>query len=130
MKRILLVDDHAIARQALKLFLEHHGYVCEEAEHGADGLAWLVPGQHVALIVSDNHMPVMSGREFLVQVKASAQLRSIPFIVFGKHYRRDTTPGPSGWRDSCAVQTVQFFSVRHVCPPSPRSLLTPEVARR
>ncbi len=82
MKRILLVDDHTMARQALKLFLEHHGYACDEAEHGAAALAWLEQGQKVDLIVSDNHMPVMSGLEFLVHVKANAHFSSIPFILY------------------------------------------------
>jgi len=32
MKRILIVDDHQMAREALKLFLETQGYLVEEAE--------------------------------------------------------------------------------------------------
>ena len=82
MKRILLVDDHAMARQALKPFLEHHGYACDEAEHGFAALAWLDAGHHVDLIISDNQMPVMSGLEFLFHVKATAHLGSIPFILY------------------------------------------------
>ena len=82
MKRILLVDDYAMARHALKLFLEHQGYACEEAEHGAAALARLEQGQHVDLIVSDNQMPVMTGLEFLVQVRANLHFGSIPFILY------------------------------------------------
>ncbi len=82
MKRILLVDDHAMARQTLKLFLEHHGYACQEAEHGAAAFAWLEQGQQVDLIISDNHMPVMTGLEFLLHVKAHAHFSSIPFILY------------------------------------------------
>lgn len=82
MKRILLVDDHEMARKAMKLFLEHHGYACKEAEHGAAALAWLEQGKDVDLIVSDNHMPVMTGLDFLLHVKASADFRSIPFILY------------------------------------------------
>jgi CheY-like chemotaxis protein len=82
MKHILLVDDHEMARQALKHFLEHHGYACEEAEHGADALAWLAQGLHVDLIVSDNQMPVMTGMEFLLQVKANPRFGTIPFILY------------------------------------------------
>ena len=82
MKRILLVDDHAMARNALKLFLEHHGYACEVAEHGGAALAWLEQGQHVDLIVSDNQRPVMTGLEFLVQVKTTAHFGAIPFILY------------------------------------------------
>lgn len=82
MKRILLVDDHEMARQALKHFLEHHGYACEEAEHGAAALAWLEQESNVDLIVSDNQMPVMTGLEFLIKVKANPQFGSIPFILY------------------------------------------------
>ena len=82
MKRLLLVDDHAMARQPLKLFLEHHGYACKEAEHGAAALAWLDAGHQVDLIISDNHMPVMTGMEFLIQVKANGQYASIPFMLY------------------------------------------------
>ena len=81
MKRILLVDDHAMARQALKLLLEHHGYACDEAEHGIAALAWLEQGQNVDLIVSDNQMPVMTGLEFLAHVNATAHFSAIPFIA-------------------------------------------------
>jgi CheY-like chemotaxis protein len=82
MKRILLVDDHENARIAMKLFLEHLGYVCHEAEQGAAALAWLEQGQNVDLIISDNYMPVMTGLDFLLQVKARAPFHSIPFILY------------------------------------------------
>ncbi len=82
MKRILLVDDLEMARQVLKLVLEQQGYACKEAEHGAAALAWLEQGQHVDLIVSDNHMPRMTGLEFLVQVRANPHFGTIPFILY------------------------------------------------
>ena len=61
--------------------LEQHGYACDEAEHGAVALAWLEQGQQVDLIIADNDMPVMTGLEFLIQVKANPQFRTIPFIL-------------------------------------------------
>ena len=82
MQRILLVDDHEMARKAMKHFLEHHGYACEEAEHGAAALAKLEQGPSVDLIVSDNHMPVMIGMDLLLQVKANPHFDSIPFILY------------------------------------------------
>ncbi|MBA3965827.1 MAG: response regulator [Nitrospirales bacterium] len=82
MKRILLVDDHEMARKAMKLFLEHHGYACDEAEHGADALARLDQEPSVDLIVSDNHMPIMTGMDFLLHVKGNPQFGSIPFILY------------------------------------------------
>lgn len=82
MKRILLVDDHEMARKAMKHFLEHHGYACEEAEHGAVALARLEQGPSIDLIVSDNHMPVMTGMDLLLQVKANPSFGFIPFILY------------------------------------------------
>lgn len=82
MRRILLVDDHEMARKAMKHFLEHHGYACEEAEHGAVALARLEQGPSIDLIVSDNHMPVMTGMDLLLQVKANPHFGSIPFILY------------------------------------------------
>jgi len=89
MKSILLVDDSEMARQALRLFLEHHGYACEEAEHGAAAFALLEQGQHVDLIVSDNQMPVMNGLEFLVQVRANPHFSTIPFILYSGNITDD-----------------------------------------
>ncbi len=110
MKRILLVDDHEMARKAMKLFLEHHGYACDEAEHGADALDRLDQGPSVDLIVSDNHMPIMTGMDFLLHVKANPQFGSIPFILYSGNvtdemYQRANDAGSS----SRAEQTVQFF---------------------
>ncbi|HNP60365.1 MAG TPA: response regulator [Nitrospirales bacterium] len=82
MKRILLVDDHEMARKAMKLFLEHHGYACDEAEHGAAALVRLDQGPSVDLIVSDNFMPIMTGMDFLLHTKANPQFSSIPFILY------------------------------------------------
>ena len=61
------------------------GYACEEAEHGAAALAWLEQGLNVDLIASDNQMPVMTGLEFLVQVRANPHFGTIPFILYSRN---------------------------------------------
>lgn len=80
--QIFLVDDHQMARRALKLLLEQQGYACEEADDGASALAKLEAGQAVDLIISDNQMPVMSGMELLVNLKTHSRLSSIPVILY------------------------------------------------
>lgn len=80
--QILLVDDHQMARLALKLWLEQQGYACEEADDGASALTKLETGKAMHLIISDNQMPVMTGMELLVKVKTDSQLSSIPFILY------------------------------------------------
>ncbi len=64
MKRILIVEDFPILRQALKAFFELEGYWCAEAANGVEALGFFDAGQTVDLIISDNQMPVMGGIEF------------------------------------------------------------------
>ncbi len=80
--QILLVDDHQMARRALKLILEQQGYACEEADDGASALSILEGGQAVDLIISDNQMPIMTGMELLINLKAHARLSTIPIILY------------------------------------------------
>ncbi|MEE8126511.1 MAG: response regulator [Nitrospirales bacterium] len=89
MKCILLVDDHQMARRALKLFLEHHEYICEEAEHGEAALAWLKEGHAVDLVISDNQMPVMTGLDLLKQMAAHPHFSSLPVILYSGNVTED-----------------------------------------
>ena len=82
MKRILLVDDHSAARAALRLFLEHHGYVCDEAEDGAAALSWLEGEHHIDLVITDNQMPVMDGLQLLEKIVSHSRFNTLPVILF------------------------------------------------
>ena len=82
MKRILLVDDHLMAREALKLFLETQGYLVEEAENGAEGLARIEQGHSFDLVISDNQMPVMTGMEFIQRLAQRSYLSTHHLILY------------------------------------------------
>jgi CheY-like chemotaxis protein len=61
-KRVLLVDDHASVRKALRDLFERSGYDCAEAENGiaaVDASEQFNPD----VIVLDFSMPVMNGLE-------------------------------------------------------------------
>jgi len=81
-KRILLVDDHQLAREALKLLLESQGYVVEEAEDGASGLIRIEEGQPFDLVISDNQMPVMTGIEMVQRLAQQSYLSTHPLILY------------------------------------------------
>jgi CheY-like chemotaxis protein len=78
--RVLLVEDEPFVRKAISGYLVGLGYVVRVAVDGLDALAKLRVGLP-DLIISDLHMPRMSGFEFL-QV-ARIRFPHIPVIVMG-----------------------------------------------
>jgi CheY-like chemotaxis protein len=115
MKRILLVDDHQLAREAIKLFLETQGYMVEEAENGAVGLATIDQGHAFDLVISDNQMPVMTGMELIQHLAHRSYLSTHPLILYSgnltselKQQARDmgvyaVLPKPSSFQDLLAT---------------------------
>jgi two-component system, OmpR family, response regulator CpxR len=79
--RLLIVEDDQAIRLALVELLSGEGYEVEEATNGAVALAKLRRGPPPALILLDLMMPVMSGWEFMRQLKAEPQLRALPVVV-------------------------------------------------
>ena len=80
MKQILIVDDSPDLHLILRDLLEHHGYSCEEAENGAEALKYLTI-TNFDLIITDNHMPVLGGLEFLHQLGTCSE-KPYPPVIF------------------------------------------------
>jgi two-component system nitrate/nitrite response regulator NarL len=83
-KRVLLVDDNATVRKAVRpLFDSHPKFeVCGEAEHGREAVE-KAPNLRPDLIVLDMSMPVMNGLE-----AAPLLLKILPdvwLILFSAH---------------------------------------------
>lgn len=77
--RILVVDDAQYSRELLRLHLSNAGYEVETAE---DAIA---AGRRVLedppqLIITDVHMPFMSGIEFIAALRADGGFPDIPVI--------------------------------------------------
>ncbi len=64
-KPILIIDDDRPMRRALRSLLEGHALDCKEADDGLEGLALLDGGLSVDVILTDYHMPVIDGVNFL-----------------------------------------------------------------
>lgn len=77
-KRILAVDDEPNMRRLLEISLRQAGYQALTATNGREALETLKTEQ-VDLVVSDLHMPGMSGLELLKQMRADSD--AIPFIM-------------------------------------------------
>jgi len=70
MKRVLIVDDAAFMRMALKTILEKNGFeVVAEAENGAMGVKKYISCQP-DLVTMDITMPEMDGIRALKEIKA------------------------------------------------------------
>ncbi|MEM8858603.1 MAG: response regulator transcription factor [Chloroflexota bacterium] len=82
-RRILLVDDHFVARGGVKALLEQAGHqVVNTAENGLEALERL--GDHrIDIVVADLAMPKMNGHE-LIRI-AQRKFPKIKFIVLSSH---------------------------------------------
>jgi CheY-like chemotaxis protein len=76
----LIVDDHAGLREILRVVYTGAGYTVVTAAHGREALDHLATSL-VDVIVTDVHMPVMSGVELCRAVYADPRTRTIPLIV-------------------------------------------------
>ncbi len=79
---MLVVDDDPDIREMLGFVLETAGYSVYLAENGKEALELLLrveppPG----LILLDLMMPIMSGHEMLLALKASSSLAAIPVSI-------------------------------------------------
>ena len=77
---ILIIDDEAHIREALKQILSDEGFQIREAADGAEGLA-VVKEQVPSLIILDVMMPRMNGFDFAAAIKADQLYRHVPILM-------------------------------------------------
>ena len=87
-KRVFLVEDHAILRECLKLFIgrEPDMEVCGEAGSAAEAFA-AIPALQPDAVITDISMPGMNGIEFLKNMKALQP--GIAVVVLSMHDESD-----------------------------------------
>lgn len=79
-KRVLIIEDDADTRTALREFLERSGYLTAEAADGLGGLAQ-AESWHPHAILLDVRMPGLDGYEVCRRLKANPATKPIPVIV-------------------------------------------------
>lgn len=80
-KKVLIVEDETILREAYSIVLTRHGYEVSTAANG------LLAIDHIAkdlpdLILLDMLMPVMGGEQFLEESKILTKHKSVKIIVY------------------------------------------------
>ncbi len=77
-KNILIVDDTLVIREFLQEFFIDSGFDADIARNGREGLE-LALSKDYSLILSDVHMPEMSGMEMITRLRISKP--DIPIIM-------------------------------------------------
>ena len=85
MKTILVVDDSALIRKAIRRILEPMGYQVAEAGNGIEALEHIESGGAVDAILLDVEMPQMDGLSTLREVRSRAELAQIPVVMCTTH---------------------------------------------
>ena len=77
--RVLIVDDNAATRYALRRRLERHGIAIQEAGTGGEGLAMIAAQAPDALIL-DVNLPDMSGFDIVRELRAMPATALLPIV--------------------------------------------------
>ncbi|EPQ6908190.1 response regulator [Citrobacter freundii] len=77
--RILLVDDDLFAAELASIFLQMDGYDVVIVESAISALACLDSDSNIDLVISDLHMPEISGLDLLALLRAQDWAK--PFIL-------------------------------------------------
>jgi two-component system, chemotaxis family, chemotaxis protein CheY len=90
MLKPLIVDDSPLMRAFIKRVITMAGYESAplEAGNGREALECL-KSNRADVILTDINMPVMSGEEFLVELKKNGTLATIPTLVISTDATRD-----------------------------------------
>lgn len=76
---ILVIDDDPLAAEMTIAILQAHGHQTLHAENALDGLEQLAAHADIRLVVSDLHMPLMSGLELFHELREQGNM--IPFVL-------------------------------------------------
>jgi CheY-like chemotaxis protein len=108
---ILIVEDHPTMREAMRLVLEHEGFVIREVADGASALQ-MVRSDPPDLMFLDLNIPGTSGAEVLRQLKADPATANVRVIIV-------TAEGEEGREYVLSLGADEYFTK----PFSPTALL-------
>ena len=86
---IVIVDDEPTIRDLLEIVLQRAGYATFAATDGLEGLTMILK-YRPSLVILDDDMPLMRGRDLCRNLKNDPQLRAIPIIMHSSHIHSET----------------------------------------
>jgi CheY-like chemotaxis protein len=90
--RILLVDDDAGIREALRASFEAHGCTVVEAADGVEAMQCLNGPSHVCLVLSDLNMPRLDGESLLRRIRRDRRRCDLPVVSMSADLDRRAPP--------------------------------------
>jgi two-component system alkaline phosphatase synthesis response regulator PhoP len=108
---ILIVEDHPTMREAMRLVLEHEGFVIREASDGLSALS-MVREQLPDLLFLDLNIPGTSGADVLQELKSDPATAGVRVIIV-------TATGEEGREFVLSLGADEYFTK----PFSPTALL-------
>jgi CheY-like chemotaxis protein len=98
-------DDLLFLKEALKLVAPH--LILYQANSGSAALSFLRHSKRInelpSLIVIDLNLPVMSGKEIIREIKADAQLSSVPLVIF-------STASAAAYKDYLEKENIELLT--------------------
>ena len=104
--RILIVDDEPDIRLMLRLLLESHGYLVDEAADGLEALESLRT-QHYEVMFLDLLMPNLDGKEVLKRLPPELKDTMPVVVLTALNTNRDVL---SGYRQGATLYLTKPFS--------------------
>ena len=89
---ILIIDDYDEMRRSIRAMLQHAklGKYFFEASNGKDAWEFLERSKEpIHLIISDLHMPGLTGTELLARVRESKRYRDTPFLMVSAEAKKE-----------------------------------------
>jgi two-component system, chemotaxis family, chemotaxis protein CheY len=100
-RTILIVDDSESIREVVSFTLKNEGFNVKVGVDGKDALKYL-NGDKIDLIITDLHMPVMNGIDFIKAVRNFSDYKMIPILFLTTESQVDKKmeakeSGATGW---------------------------------
>ncbi len=108
-KSILIVDDTPVIREFLQEFFIDSGFDADIAQNGREGLELALKNDY-SLILSDVHMPEMSGMEMISKLRMSKA--DVPIIMMDSLPNKQARLAAESGAQGCLAKPFDLDELR------------------